>query len=75
MNSALRQSYGLDGFEWSCPDCEKLQDEKNDMNEFVDLALRKLCNKEFTPQSLWLIEEIYYKMGYIMPKEIIENFA
>lgn len=67
-----REHYGLDGFEWECPDCTKHACHSQDLYEFIDLAFRKICRGEKS-EALWLIDEVYSKMGYVLPKEIIEN--
>jgi hypothetical protein len=71
---SLREHYGLCGFEWECPDCECKNKKIEDIAEFADLAIRKLVSGD-RENVLWLLDELYCKIGYQLPKEIIENLA
>lgn len=71
---SVRGQHGLCGFEWECPDCDKKNKTIEDIAEFADLAIRKLIRGD-RDNVLWLLDELYCKLGYALSKEIIESLS
>jgi hypothetical protein len=61
-----------DGYE--CKDCAKLKDKIEDIAEFSDLVIRQLIRGDRTDTLLGIIDDLYSKFEYVLPKEIIESF-
>ena len=57
-----------------CKHCAELKYKLDDIAEFADLVVRQLIRGDRTDTLLGIIDDLYSKLGYVLPKEIIESF-